>query len=213
MNSAENVFKFYVLANKLKNVIRTGWKKWNVECHRLESVAEHIYGVQMLAIAIHSEYQYDIDIQKVIFMLAVHELEEISIGDLTQFEISKEEKRRIGYKAVCEVLDGLTNKEYILQLIEEFEERQTKESKFAYQCDKLECDLQCKLYDDKNYVDLNKQENNEILNDELVEQLLKEGKSWSDMWMTFGQMNYNYDNNFKAISDYVNSQNCIKREN
>ena len=61
MSREENVIKYYVLCNKLKNVIRTGWKVWNVERERLESVAEHIFGVQMLAIAMKSEYEYDID--------------------------------------------------------------------------------------------------------------------------------------------------------
>lgn len=65
MEKEENVIKYYVLCNKLKNVIRTGWKDWNVEKKRIESVAEHIFGVQMLAIAMKSEYQYDIDIYKV----------------------------------------------------------------------------------------------------------------------------------------------------
>ena len=88
MTREENVLKYYVLCNKLKDVIRTGWKDWHVERTRVESVAEHIYGVQMLALAMHSEYKYDIDISKVIFMLAVHELEEIIIGDLTLFQIS-----------------------------------------------------------------------------------------------------------------------------
>ena len=38
---------------------------------------------------------YRIDIYKVILMLAIHELEEIYIGDLTLFQISKEEKENI----------------------------------------------------------------------------------------------------------------------
>lgn len=92
MNKEERVLNYYVLCNKLKDVIRTGWKTWNVKRDRLESVAEHVYGVQMLAIAMKSEYSYDIDIMKVILMLAVHELGETVIGDLTQFDISKEEK-------------------------------------------------------------------------------------------------------------------------
>ena len=70
-------------------------KTWNVKRDRLESVAEHVYGVQMLAIAMKSEYSYDIDIMKVILMLAVHELGETVIGDLTQFDITKEEKEII----------------------------------------------------------------------------------------------------------------------
>ena len=74
MCKEQKVLSYYVVCNKLKNVIRTGWKDWKVKRERIESVAEHIYGVQMLAIAMKSEYQYDIDMQKVIFMLAIHEL-------------------------------------------------------------------------------------------------------------------------------------------
>ena len=60
----------------------------------MERVAEHIFGVQMLSIAMKSEYRYDVDIMKVIFMLAIHEIGETAIGDLTQFQISKEEKEK-----------------------------------------------------------------------------------------------------------------------
>ena len=42
---------------------------------------------------------------------------------------------------------------------------------FAYQCDKLECDLQSKLYDEEGCVDLNKQEGNDLLENELVKKL------------------------------------------
>ena len=90
MSKEQNVINFYAICNKLKNVIRTGWKDWNVQRDRIESVAEHIYGVQMLAIAMQSEFEYDIDIKKVIFMLAIHELGETVIGDLIQFQITKE---------------------------------------------------------------------------------------------------------------------------
>ena len=65
MSKEKNVIEYYVLCNKLKNVIRKGWRDWNVSKERLESVAEHVYGVQMLAIAMYSEYNYDIDIKKV----------------------------------------------------------------------------------------------------------------------------------------------------
>jgi putative hydrolase of HD superfamily len=74
MGKEEKVINYYVLCNKLKNVIRTGRKDWNVQRERLESVAEHIFGVQMLAIAMKSEYNYDVDILKVIMMIAIHEL-------------------------------------------------------------------------------------------------------------------------------------------
>lgn len=38
-NKEERVLNYYVLCNKLKDVIRTGWKNWNVKRDRLESVA------------------------------------------------------------------------------------------------------------------------------------------------------------------------------
>ena len=110
MSKEKNVVNYYVLCNKLKDVIRTGWIDWNVNRDRVESVAEHIFGVQMLAIAMKSEYQYDIDIMKVIFMLAIHELGETIIGDLTLFQISKEEKEKIEHEAVHKILSCLVDK-------------------------------------------------------------------------------------------------------
>ena len=211
MSKEENVIKYYVMCNKLKNVIRTGWKTWNVERERVESVAEHIFGVQMLAIAMKSEYEYDIDIMKVIFMLAVHELGEIVIGDLTMFEISKEEKAKREKEAVHKILCGLLDGKEIENLFTEFDSHSTKEAMFAYQCDKLECDLQSKIYDEEGCVDLNKQESNDLLENELVKKLLSEEKSWSGMWLRFGQTVYPYDDNFKDVSKYALNNSISKK--
>ena len=203
MKKVKNVIDYFVLCNKLKNVIRTGWNDWNVKRDRIESVAEHIYSVQMLALAMHSEFEYEIDIKKVIMMIAVHELEEILIGDLTCFQISREEKAKLGHASIEKVLANLASKEDIKSLILEFDERKTPEASFSYQCDKLECDLQCRIYDEENCVDVNNQPNNKAINDEDVQRLLKSGKSWSEMWLTFGQARYGYDENFKKVSDYA----------
>lgn len=203
MSKEQNVIKYYGICNKLKNVIRTGWKDWNVQRERIESVAEHIFGVQMLAIAMKSEYRYDVDIMKVIFMLAIHELGETVIGDLTQFQISKEAKEKLEHEAVHKVLGNLLDGKQIEELFLEFDSHSTKEALFAYQCDKLECDLQCKLYDEEGCVDLNKQDGNTTMNDPLVEKCLKNGATWSNMWLNFGQQIYPYDDNFKAISNYA----------
>ena len=75
----------------------------------------------MLAIAMYSEYNYDIDIKKVLMMLSIHELEEIMIGDLTLFDISKDEKLRLGHEAVEKVLSSLTSKEKLKEIILEFD--------------------------------------------------------------------------------------------
>ena len=203
MSKEKNVVNYYVLCNKLKNVIRTGWVDWNVQRDRIESIAENIFGVQMLAIAMKSEYEYDIDIMKVIYMLAIHELGETIIGDLTQFQISKQEKEKIEHEAVHNILSSLLDGKKIEKLFLEFDTQETPEAKFAYQCDKLECDIQSKLYDQEGCVDLEHQEGNATANNAFVKELLANGQSWSDMWLEFGQKRYPYDQNFMAVSNFV----------
>ena len=203
MNKEQSVIEFYVLCNKLKNIVRTGWKDWGVNRERVESIAEHIYGVQMFAISMWSEYGYDIDITKVLTMLSIHELEETIIGDLTQFQIDKKKKEEMGHNAIKKILGKLTQGLSIEQLILEFDERTTPEAKFAYQCDKLECDIQCKIYDEENCVDLNNQSSNKTAQNKSVQKLLNDGLTWSEMWMTFGQQKYPYDENFMAVSNYA----------
>ena len=211
MSKEENVINYYVLCNKLKTLIRSGWKKWNVNKDRLESVAEHIYGTQMLAIAIKHEYNYDVDLLKVIFMLAIHESEEIFIGDLTQFDISREEKLDIGHKAIHNIFENILDGYLIEEVITEFDEMKTKESIFAYQCDKLECDLQAKVYDEEGCVNLDK--TNIIIKDETVNSLLNSGLSFGQMWLEFGLQTYPYDENFKKISNFAKKNKILKSNN
>ena len=198
----KNVIEYYVLCNKLKHVIRTGWQDWNIDCDRLESVAEHVYGVLMLAIAMYSEFDYDLDLNKVLYMLSVHELEEIIIGDLTMFQIDREEKKKKGHEAIAKILANLKNKDEIMNLILEFDERKTKEALFAYQCDKLECDLQARLYDLTGCADV-KRGSEEMLNKPRVHELYEKGYTLSEMWLKFGQETDLYDDNFISGSNYA----------
>ena len=203
MLKEQKVIEYYKLCNKLKDVVRTGWLDWKVNRKRVESIAEHIYGTQMLAIAMNSEYEYDIDITKVIYMLAIHELGEIIIGDLTEFQISKEDKKREEHEAVHKILSPLLDSKEIEDLFLEFDEHLTNEAKFAYQCDKLECDIQCKLYDQEGCVDLNNQEGNNTVDNETVKELLDKEKTWSDMWIEYDQEKCNYYENFLLVSKYI----------
>ena len=207
MSKQQNVVEFYVLCNKLKHVIRKGFLDWNVQADRIESVAEHVYGTQMLAIAMVSEFEYDIDLNKVILMLAIHELEETVIGDLTHFEISAEEKKKKGHLAVEKILSELFLGDYLKDIIFEFDERKTIEARFAFFCDKLECDLQVKLYDEMKAVDLSKQQSNSIASNEKVKKLLASGKSWSEMWLEYDQDKYGFDENFLSVSNYILENN------
>lgn len=211
MNKAEKVVKFYVLCSRLKNLIRTGWKDWNVKAERVESVAEHVYGVQMLALAMYSEYQYDIDIEKVLYMLAVHELEETIIGDLTFLQISSEDKAKIGHAAIEKILADLINGDEIKNIILEFDEHKTAESLFAYHSDKLECDLQCKLYDEAHLVDPYDQKESAEHSEEVMSKLKNGTSTWSSLWLENGRSVFLDDKHFLEVLDYAKN-NAIQEE-
>ena len=211
---AQSVLNYYVFCNKLKNVMRKGWQDWGVKRERLESVAEHIYGVQMLAIAMRSEFGYGVNIEKVLKMLAVHEIEKIIIGDLTLFDIDSETKLKIGHDAVQKILSPLIDGEEYIKLITEFDERQTPEAKFAYHCDKLEADLQARMYDLEGCMKKVKLYKNKRYKDSPdVRNLLNSGLSWGQMWLKFGWMRYNYDENFLAVSKFAFENDILRNFN
>ena len=207
----KKLLEFYLLATELKDKIRQGWKIWNINRERIESVAEHIYGTCILAISIDSEFKLDIDLYKVIIMLVLHEIEEVKIGDLTPFDkVTKEEKRKLGKQAVEEVLNTLNKKVQYIELIDEFENMKTKESIFAKMCDKLEADIQCKLYCEENCIDINKKQNEHLLKDERIQKLLKSGeKTVSDLYIENDRHIYT-EKVFENIADYVKKNKLLK---
>jgi len=207
LNRAKSVVDFYVLCNRLKHVIKKGWTMWNVQKERIESVAEHVYGTQQLAIAMWSQYpeEYkDLDLFKIILMIAIHELEEIELGDLNRWEINSEDRLKKGREAVKVILKDLLSGQQIVDLIEELNAKETKEAIFAHCCDKLEDNIQCKLYDEEGCFDLSLQGNNKAYKDELVQQLLeKHNGSVSGMWLEFWRIHAGFDPNFMEVSEYV----------
>lgn len=199
----KNMVNFYTLCVRLKDTIRKGPTIWNAKRERIESVAEHIYGTQMLALAIYYQFGYKLDIMKVIYMLAIHELEEIQIGDLAFFETTEEDKLVNGKIATDYILHNFLGKEDISNLLDEYNNRKTEEAIFAHHCDKLECDIQMKLYDQESCFDLNNQANNPIINNPEVKKVLDSEKNISNAWIEFDRNKFLDDKNFIEIIDYL----------
>jgi len=149
---------FYAMTHRLKNTLRAGWVHCGINDARIESVAEHIYGTQMLALAVASEYDLKLDLARVALLIAIHELGECIIGDLpaTGALISREEKRRIELEAAMEILSPLGGAELIRDMYMEYHEQVTAEARYAYLVDKLECDLQCKYYEEQGSLHFDK---------------------------------------------------------
>ena len=197
----EKILKFYFLSNKLKNTLRTGWKYWAVEGVRVESIAEHVFGTLMLAVSIysHSKEYEDIDIEKVALILALHETEEILIGDITMFDYDGvKTKKEAGRKAVLELFkDSETDK--FLKLIEEFEQGETKEAKFAYMCDKLEADIQAYIY--RNNFNMQKV-NSTCINDKRIKEMMKRGLDRPDKFFLESDKP-KFDGTFLDVANYL----------
>ncbi len=174
MDKVEKILRYYLLTNKLKDTIRTGWKYWNVKKPRLESVAEHVYGTCMLAIAIWSETLPTVNLAEVLMTLAIHETEEIIIGDLTPFDVEYKTKKAKGEDAVKQIFSGMMAEEVFVTLIKNFDEQSTDEAKFAYKVDKLECDIQAKIYDEQKYLKL-ENANDKVKKDPFIKKISEKG--------------------------------------
>lgn len=195
----ESIINLYKMTNKLKTTLRSGWIGWKLENTRIESVAEHIFGTCMLAVGICSAKKIDIDINKVITMLVLHETEEIIIGDLTLFDKEISNKKENGRKAVLEIFKDFDNADYFLELIAEFEDGKTKEAQFAFQCDKLEADLQCALYN--NNFNLEKVDSF-IINDKRIKALQEQGYNSVAEWFLQHDKPL-YKDEFLKIANYL----------
>lgn len=145
----KDVTVFYKEWIKLKDVLRAGWIKCEVPLDRTESVADHVYSCTLLAWSIIEEEKLDLDVEKVMKILLIHEVGEIYIGDITPVDgVSRAEKYQKEYEAVKNLSERV-HLPYILDLWEEFEEMKTPESKFCKMIDRLECVMQAKSYGDR----------------------------------------------------------------
>lgn len=204
-----NIIKFYLISNKLKEKIRTGWQEIGISSNRLESVAEHIYGCLMLAIAIDSEYDLNLDMYKILKMISLHELEETIMKDYTiRDNITKEEKIKQGKESVKKVTEGMIKQDEIINLLDEFNEHVTKESIFCYHIDKIECNFQSKIYDLKGEFDLDKaiEDAKFYKNEENLK--LSKDMSASDIGIEYDKKLYKGDKIFEGlINDIKNIKN------
>lgn len=212
MGNYENAINFYLLATKLKYKIRSGWDEnhWNITSERIESIAEHVYGTCILAISLDSEFFCGVILEKVLKMLVIHEIGEVVIGDITPFDnITPSEKNRIEHEAVIRIVGDLIKKDEIISLIFEFDEEETREAKFAHYCDKLEADIQAKIYQDEGYQrSLDDQSHNVVFKSPKINDIINNGAQTAfDVWYEWDKNIYPKDSVFSRTLKYVKDNN------
>lgn len=202
------IFRFYYLNRVLSNKERSGWNDthWNIEKSKRETVASHIVGTIALALAISTELDINLNIDEVIKTLSIHELGEIEIGDKTPFDgTTPEVKRELERKAFIKILGNLSKNKEMLQLFDNFEDKKTIESIFAYYCDKLEADIQSKVYYDLGlHHSLDNQQNNIVMKSNKVKEMIRNGaKTAFDIWYEYDKAIYQDNEVFTKTLKYV----------
>ena len=142
----ENIYKYFKEINKLNEIVRTGWIRRNIPIERRESVGEHIFTMALMSLAVIDKYSLNLDVEKVLKMILIHELGEIDVGDIAlPTEDQLKEKYDGELKCVnriCSVLEET----WMLDLWKEFEGKKTEEASFVYKMDKLQAVMQAKYY-------------------------------------------------------------------
>ena len=207
----EEIFKFYYRAFKLKDKVRSGWddSHWNIMGRR-ETVSEHIVGTLSLALFIDSEFERKTDIDRVLKMLAIHDVGEALMPDVTPFDgIPAEVKKEMEKKAVRDVLGDLKEKDILYDLWYEFDSHSTLDSLFAFYSDKLDADLQSKIYQEKGlHHSLDDQAGNRVFLKQKSRDMLKNGASSAfDIWYKYDKTIYFGD---KTFPEFMNMLNIAK---
>ena len=129
---------------ELKRVARTGWTRHPIPYAEVESVADHTFAMALLAYLFCPE---DLDRGRVLEMSLVHDLPEIVTGDLTPSQVTcQEEKNRSELAALEELSGDLERASQLLELVEEYQQQRTPESRWVKGLDKLEMALQSRVY-------------------------------------------------------------------
>jgi putative hydrolases of HD superfamily len=149
------ILEIYFQINHLKQLYRQGWLMRHISEEKCESVAEHSFGVALLALLINDAYGLNFDVLKIVVMSLTHELGEIENGDFTPFHnISKDEKHDRERASIVKLLAGFPGGEKYVAVWDEFEEEKTSEARFVRQLDKLEMGIQSFIYENFYQKDL-----------------------------------------------------------
>jgi putative hydrolase of HD superfamily len=142
----------YLELDHLKQLYRQGWLRRGIPPERCESVAEHVFGMAMLAWWIADAHFPLLDRDKVIRMALIHEVGEIYTGDIIPGDrVPVEEKHRLEREGFWHVAGKLPSGEAYLALWEEYESGSSPEARFVKQVDRLEMACQARVYQQQGY--------------------------------------------------------------
>ena len=129
---------FVVEIDKAKSILRNSLV---IEAGRRENDAEHAWHLAVMARLLAEYARDEIDVDRVIEMLLVHDLVEIDAGDTFIYDTVARERQAEKERAAADRIFGLLPADQAAALRarwEEFEARQTPEARFAGALDRLQ---------------------------------------------------------------------------
>lgn len=139
------IIDFLYLSANLKKIPRQGWID-KLSINNPESVADHVFSMAVMGM-IFSDME-NLNTEKILKIILLHDLAESIIGDISPEQISKDSKFAIENKTMKNILKNLPKtiqKQYGL-LWEEYQLNNSKEAKIVHELDKLEMALQARIY-------------------------------------------------------------------
>jgi putative hydrolase of HD superfamily len=148
MTELDEMEEFFDVINELKHSEREGWKKRDVDRPR-DTIASHSFGAALIAWVL-AEGR-DLDSEKMIKMLLVHDLIMAYIEDYTPEDEKYSSKKYFERQKKEELLENLPDpiRHEASELIEEIREQETETAVNAKEIDKLDTILQARKYSDK----------------------------------------------------------------
>ena len=138
MNRLEQQLSFIIEIDKLKTVIR---QSLLIDMSRRENTAEHSWHLAVMATVLMEYAKEPVDVLRAIKMLLVHDIVEVDAGDTFAYDTAgytdKDEREQKAAQRIFGLLPSEQGRE-LRELWEEFEARQTAESKYANALDRLQ---------------------------------------------------------------------------
>lgn len=110
-----SMLAFTQIVRLLKTQPRTGWVDRGIPVAETESIADHMYRMSIIAMAVPSR---QVNIDKCVKIALVHDIAEALVGDITPFGgVTKEEKHRRELETI----------EYLVELVKPYNESFSRE--------------------------------------------------------------------------------------
>jgi 5'-deoxynucleotidase YfbR-like HD superfamily hydrolase len=138
MDRLEQQLAFSRELDKLKGILR---QSLLMDASRRENSAEHSWHLATLAVLLVEHAAEPVDLLRVLKMLLVHDVVEIDAGDTFAYDSVNQATQEARERRAADRLFGLLPEEQgreLRALWEEFEHRQTPESKYANALDRLQ---------------------------------------------------------------------------